>query len=1213
MAAMYRRLVRDRMVTINLYQMVQSLVFSRRSGMRGLSFLSRTVATSVALMLAFSVLSASANAQSPANTTNHSPMLLKSRAEKAAEESVALEPDKIIELLRQEPGLLLAVKKMLVRKAYEQGRILDPEDLTDNALFELLREDRNICVLATREIEDRQYIRAKPTKEEIERQREWDIEHGVTRTSSTTQGQRSAEIAATKPANQEDSYWEKHDGNAEPLVPSDPSQQMQPANPSIPAPLNPQTQPTQNPARQMEMTSLTPSQDVYDGMGVDYNEGVATPGAMSRITPDQLPGLLNASASSTTNFATVDGLASMRARNAGSGPASLDDSITGFNPRLGQAQLQRQPSALPGRGADATMQASLEMPRRQVPSPEDLNLDRPLIRRQASPYANVPSLYDLYTQVSQRPAVLEHFGASIFRNGVGNLDKLPMDLPAGPDYVLGPGDGVSIDIWGGVAQRLQRVVDPSGRLALPEVGTVEVSGRTLGDVQRIVQAALRTQFHEVEADVSLSRIRSVRVYVVGEVENPGPYDISSLSTPLNALYAAGGPTSRGSLRHLRLYRGKDLIQEVDAYDLLLHGVHNDLAKIQSGDTIQVPPMGAQVTVEGMIMHPAIYELGKETSLAETLELAGGVLPSGTYRHIGVERVIAHENHTMLQLDMPETNDVQAINKALDDFKVQDGDKIRISPILPYSDKTVYLDGHVFHPGKYAYHEGMKLTDLIHSSGDLLPEPYRQHAEIIRLDAPDYTPIVLAFNLGDALAGKEQNLTLKPFDTVRIFGRYDFEDAPVVSVSGEVRDPGDHVTNGVTRLRDAVYLAGGTTPDAELSDAQVFRHMEAGKLKVINVDLKKALENDPKDNVLLEPKDRIFIHRDLSKVDPPTVVIQGEVARPGKYPMGEDMSAADLVRVAGGFKRGAYIETADLTHYELINGTNVAGESVTVPIGKAMAGEPDTDVRLHDGDVLTIKEVAGWNDVGASIAVKGEVIHPGTYGIQEGERLSSILQRAGGFRSDAYPYGVIFERKQVRQLEEENREQLIKQVRTDGNNLTLIPEQDADQKIAKEAAVSQWQTALQKLQDQPPSGRLVIHISKEIKKWANTPADIQVRAGDVVYIPKRPNFVMVEGSVYNPTAVTFKPGKDAGWYLKQAGGPTNTANKKAVFVIRADGSVAGGSGGLFSGGVDRAALHPGDLVMVPEKAFSGTTKWKTTLESAQLAYAVGIAIQVARSF
>lgn len=1134
--------------------------------------------------------------------------LSKSRAEQEAEQKVALSPEKIIDLLKQEPGLLLQVKKTLVRKAYEQGRILEPEDLTDEALFQLLREDHAICVLATREIEDREYVKPKPTREEIARQRELDARLGIARVAQNPT-QRPADSSTRKPAGQEDAYWEKHDGDGAYPLPLEKSQphQSEPETP-LPRKIFPQTD---NPQRQLEMTNLPQNQDRYDGMGFDPGT-TADSVLMSRITPDQLPGLLNASTSSAATMTTLDGTATARGRLGISQiPAYASSgrgSAAGYPP-----PAQRSGSGFLQNTGDANLQASIGTSRVQLPSTEDLNLDRPEIRRQANPYANVPSLYELYAQVSPRPALLERFGASIFRNGTGNLDKLPMDLPAGPDYVLGPGDGVSIDIWGGVAQRLQRIVDPAGRLALPEVGTVEVSGRSLGDVQRIVQAALRTQFHEVEADVSLSRIRSVRVYVVGEVENPGPYDISSLSTPLNALYAAGGPTSRGSLRHLRLYRGKNLIQEVDAYDLLLRGVHGDLARIQSGDTIQVPPIGAEVTVQGMVMHPAIYELGSETTLAQTLELAGGVLPSGTYRHIEVERVIAHQNHTMLRLDMPETNDEQAVNKALADFKVQDGDKIRISPIVPYSDKTVYLDGHVFHPGKYAYRDGMKITDLIHSYADLLPEPYARHAEIIRLEAPDYTPAVLAFNLSEALAGKEQDLTLKPFDTIRVFGRYDFEDPPVITVSGEVRDPGDHVTNGLTRLRDAIFLADGTTADAALRDAQVFRRTTDGKLKVISVDLQKALAGDPKDNILLTPKDRVFIHRNLAKVDPPTVTVTGEVARPGKYPLGEEMTAADLVRVAGGFKRGAYTETADLTRYELVDGRTVAGETKAVEIAKAIAGEPDTDARLHDGDVLTIKQVAGWNDVGASIAVKGEVIHPGTYGIQEGERLSSVLQRAGGFRADAYPYGIIFERKQVRELEQENREQLIRQVRIDGANLNLIPEQDTDQKMAKEAAVNQWQSALQRLQSSPPSGRLVIHITKDVKKWANSPADLLVRAGDVVYIPKRSNFVMVEGSVYNPTAVTYKPGKDAGWYLKQAGGPTNSANKKAIFVIRADGSVAGGAGGLFSGGVDRAALHPGDLVMVPEKAFSGTTKWKQTLESAQLAYAVGIAIQVARTF
>ena len=158
--------------------------------------------------------------------------------------------------------------------------------------------------------------------------------------------------------------------------------------------------------------------------------------------------------------------------------------------------------------------------------------------------------------------------------------------------LLGPGDGLTIQLWGGVSQRLVRVVDRQGRVSLPEVGTVEVSGKSLGDVQRMVQTQLRTQLRDIQADVSLSRLRSVRIYVVGDVERPGAYDVSSLSTPLNAIYMAGGPTVGGSLRTIRHYRGKQLLQDTDVYDLLLHGVSSDMQGLQAGDTIMVPPSGA---------------------------------------------------------------------------------------------------------------------------------------------------------------------------------------------------------------------------------------------------------------------------------------------------------------------------------------------------------------------------------------------------------------------------------------------------------------------------------------------------------------------------------------------------------------------------------------------------------------------------------------------
>jgi protein involved in polysaccharide export with SLBB domain len=1123
------------------------------------------------------------------------------RAAQEAEEKVSLSADKIVEILGNEPGLLLQVKKLLVVKAYEQGRILDPADLTDEALFRLLRADNNIRVLATREIEDRDYVRAKPSREEIEKEKreaELETQRGLTRTTIGKAPDLSAQAKAK--ANQEDAYWSAREETywAKPK-----DGQSNPNAPASPQGIGPQNSVPDNPARQLDLAGLeqnsgSPAADTFQESG-----GINTGDLLSRISPEELPGLL-----SVTSMTSAAG-PGIGAKAGLLGSSGLDPSL--LSKLAGQSSASGIDSQ--SRPLQTSERAGVEYPRRRIPSPSDSNEDRPLISRRPNPYANVPSLYDLYAQVAQRPAVLERFGTEVFRNGTGNLDKLPMDMPVGPDYVIGPGDGLSIELSGSISQHMQRIVDREGRVALPEVGALQVAGRNLGDVQHLMQSALRTQFHDIAADVSVGRIRTVRVYVVGDVESPGAYDISALSTPLNALYAAGGPTTRGSLRRLRQYRGKTLVQEIDAYDLLLHGVHNELARIQSGDTILVSPIGPEVTVEGMVQRPAIYELAGEKSLSEVLELAGGVLPSGTLRHVDLERLVAHESRTMLRLDLPESNNPQAVGKALDEFLVQDGDKIRISPILPYADETVYVDGHVFHPGKYPYHEGMKVTDILPSYSDLLPEPSRRHAEIIRLQAPDYTPMVLAFNLGDVMDGKNQKLVLKPFDTIRIFGRYDFEDPPVITVSGAVRDPGDHVTNGETRLRDAVYLAGGVSPDAELGDAQVFRKEDDGTLKVFSVDLRKALTGEAADNVLLESKDRVFIHPSQTKLDPATVLIQGEVPRPGKYPLGEGMTATDLVHVAGGFKRGAYTEMADLTHYEVVQGTNVTGENVEVPIAKALAGEADSDVRLHDGDVLTIRQLAGWNDVQATIEVKGEVLHPGTYGVKEGEKLSSIIARAGGFRGDAYPYGAIFERTQVRDLEEKNRSELVRQVQSDGATLALIPDNDVNQKMAKDAAVSQWQSTIRKLQDTPPVGRLVIHISKNTKRWENTSSDLEVRAGDSIYIPKRPNLVMVDGSVYNPTAVSFKPGKSGEWYLKQAGGPTTMANKKAIFVIRADGSVVGNSGGLFSGGIEKTALQPGDMVMVPEKAFSGSQKWKTTLDAAQLVYAVGIAIQLGRSF
>jgi len=746
--------------------------------------------------------------------------------------------------------------------------------------------------------------------------------------------------------------------------------------------------------------------------------------------------------------------------------------------------------------------------------------NQPPTTKTPNPYPGLPALQDLYRQIQNQKATLQRFGGDIFQNGTGNLDSLPMDLPAGPDYVLGPGDGLNINTWGSISRRLMRTIDRQGRVSLPETGDVVVAGQSVADAQKTIEKALRAQFRDVNVDVSLTRLRSIRVYVVGDVVRPGAYDISSLSTPLNALYAAGGPTPRGSLRTVRHYRGDRLIREVDLYQLLLGGVHSGTARLEPGDTILVPPVGPQVTVAGMVRRPAIYELKGSTELSDVLDLAGGVLVAATLRQINVERIEAHERRVMLSVKLPASSDKQAVQQALGSFKVQDGDRVTISPILPYSDETVYVEGHVFRPGKFPYHKGIEIKEVIRSYQDLLPEP-ADHAEIIRLEPPDYRPTTIVFSLGEVLGG-EDPIELRPFDTIRIFGRYE--------------------------------------------------------------------------------------------IDPPKVSIYGEVLRPGRYPLARNMTASDLVRMAGGFKRSAFTASADITSYVVQNGARVRTEYETIAIGKAFAGDSSADVVLKPGDVLTIHQLAGWKEIGASVTVKGEVQYPGTYGIEEGEKLSSLLLRTRGFRADAYPEGAVLERLQVKELAEKNRKELIQRIEA----AAMTPKLGAgsEQAAMGQAMFLQRQQIVKSLKNQPASGRLVIKISSNIKQWQNTPADIELRAGDVLTIPKLPNFVMVSGQVYNAAAITYAPGKNAGWYLRQAGGPTDMANKKDIYVIRANGSVVGRSGnasGWWTGNVLSTAVHPGDTVVVPEKIVGGGAFWKTTLNSAQIVSSLAIAAAAVHAF
>jgi len=832
--------------------------------------------------------------------------------------------------------------------------------------------------------------------------------------------------------------------------------------------------------------------------------GVDDPNATGDLSTSQVGGLLTGGeAGGTTPLGTSSGL-------SGLGPAlgRSSGAATTAVPMGNTAPYANRSTQTPAPRADQAVTAST---------------DEPKVLRRPAPY-NLQSMRDLYTQIPENSAPLKRFGSEVFLNRTssaisrGGLARdTPLDVPLGPDYILGPGDTLTITIWGGTTQNIARAVDRDGRVLLPEAGPIEVAGLSLERAQSAIEAALKPQYRNAKIAVTVSQLRSVRVYVVGDVQRPGGYDISALATPVSALYAAGGPTAAGSLRTLRHLRGNTLVEEVDLYDFLLHGLRKESARFQSGDTLLAPPAGPQVAIFGAVKRPAIYELKNgESTLASVVEDAGGVTVAASFGHITIERIDANQKRETIDLAAKNPQDNR---NAMTAFQVKDGDRIRIAPIAPYSERVIYLEGHVERPGRQPYREGMHLNDVLHSYQDMLPEPAKR-GEIIRLVAPDLHAETIAFDVAEVLIGNA-SIPLQPFDTIRIFGRY--------------------------------------------------------------------------------------------QMDAPRITINGEVQRPGSYPLSDGMTAAQLVRMAGGFKRDALQDEADLTTYTVVDGNKITGALTSVRIGAAVAGsDRSADVMLKPGDVLTIHQITGWNEIGQSVTIEGQVKYPGSYGFQEGEHLSSVLRRAGGFRETAYPTGAVLVREQVRDLQEKSRQELIREIETSSAAARLSPNLGPnDSGATLQMIQAQQEQVLAKLRSEPPTGRLVVHISSDIDSWENTPADIELRRGDVLTIPKRPSFVLVTGQVYNATALTFSPGKTAKWYLQHAGGASTTANRKEIFVIRANGSVIGRhSGGRFDPDVLSTKLDPGDVVVVPQKVIGASLLWRNLLTAAQLASSIAITAAVA---
>ncbi|AJE03048.1 SLBB domain-containing protein [Geobacter pickeringii] len=506
---------------------------------------------------------------------------------------------------------------------------------------------------------------------------------------------------------------------------------------------------------------------------------------------------------------------------------------------------------------------------------------------------------------------LRQFGYDFFKNSL--MTGVPVEnMPVGEEYVLGPGDSLRIDLWGSVNARHELTVDRNGEITIPRVGSVKVWGLSYGQAREAISRAVSRYFKGYELNVTLGKLRTIQVYVVGEVEAPGTYAVSSLGTVVNALSQAGGASRNGTLRSIRLMRGGKLVQEIDLYDMFLAGDRSRDLRLQNGDTIFVPVIGPVAAVAGEVKRPAIYELKGNTSLQQILQMAGGITAAGYEGRLQVERFEGNASRIVVDYQL------QGGAGGPSTQEIRDRDMVKVFPVNKALRQVVTLQGHVVRPGEYQFRQGMRLIDVLPDYTALLPESYVESVEITRLSLPDFHKEILSANLRKALAGDgTENILLHEQDKIAVFSKSEKEEKRTVSISGQVLKPGTYDYYPNMAVRDLVLLAGSPKSNAYLQSAELTRiQYEKGDARAtrIEINLRKALDGDRDNNVTLQPDDVLIVRGVVNwlEANDRFVALKGEVKYPGIYSIAKGEHLSSVIARAGGFTDKAYLKGAKFT-------------------------------------------------------------------------------------------------------------------------------------------------------------------------------------------------------------------------------------------------------------------------------------------------------------
>lgn len=774
------------------------------------------------------------------------------------------------------------------------------------------------------------------------------------------------------------------------------------------------------------------------------------------------------------------------------------------------------------------------------------------------------------------------------------------------NYVMGVGDQVILTFVGQDNRVLTTNVDLEGRIMVPGWQPVLAAGRTFSEVRREIEVRTAIGKLGTEVFVSIGAIRSVTVTVLGEVFRPGSYQFTTLSTIISALAKAGIKKS-GSLRQIRVTRGNEWFW-IDGYDLIYNGTVERDIKLQDGDRISVLKRGPTFAVSGEAQSPGIYEMPEgrtSVTVAEALEIAGGTLRPRGNRFLqysidnqGQERVSEHQNFA---------------------GKVADGDILTVALNRSIQVDSVYLSGHVRVPGNRSLRSTQTVSELLGGPESLGETPYLLFGALETSDPNTQFRRLFPINLLNILTGTEDyalrngdRLIVLSTEDIRFLSSTDVQnliEGRARSIDQEASGPRSPAGDGTStstgeRTRSAPAIAGfsqsdvrrllGTSSSADSSDepqaADVAKADELAALEarrecagvkrlagVLSATAVARYANavrryDNEENLAqLNSQSCPVVFEEYPDLLPLAlehmIAVNGAVRRPGAYPVVGNVSLSSLVAATGGLSR-----EVDLTRVEVARAITDSVQGIADSSrGFVNVAELGADkVVVGPGDAVRFNAVFLDRDSGP-VYLAGEFIRPGYYDIRRGERLSELIARAGGLTEQAYPYGAIFTREPVKRIQQIGFQRAARE-------LTSAIAVAAVQNEVDIAGLLQFQQFARQLDAVEALGRVVIEADPTVLQ-VRPELDVVLQPGDRLYMPKRPNFVVVIGDVLNPGAMQFISGNSADTYIRQAGGLQYSADEDRVFVVYPNGAAE--PLGVTVWNYNPVQIPPGSTIVVPK--------------------------------